>query len=191
VGVTALVVVLLAACGWVISQQFTSSSARHRNRPAAVHFTPFEDGSGLFVGAYPSNWKVVHTGNPQIDLLVQGPGGASFLVRTSGLTAAVGLGNLAAAKKLTDRVVHSDKTAKLLRPPEQVALGGMPGYLYLYTFTDPSTGNIGAHAHYFVFDGKTMIMLVFQSLPSSNFTSEAGTFDRIAATFRFSASKSK
>jgi hypothetical protein len=191
VGVTALVAALLAVAGWVISQQFTSSSASHPRRSATstLRFTSFRDPSGLFHGGYPSTWKTVQSGNSQIVLLAEGPNGASYLVRKTTLTAPVGLGNLAAAKKLTDRVVHSGTDVKLLRAAEEVSVSGLPGYLYLYTFTDPSTGNMGAHAHYFLFDGKTLITLVFQSLPSDNFTSQAGTFDHIVATFRAAAPK--
>jgi len=42
----------------------------------------------------------------------------------------------------------------------------------------------GAHAHYFVFDGATMITLVFQALPAPRIFSLAPLFDRVAATFR-------
>jgi hypothetical protein len=185
VGVAALVVVLLGTCGWVIGRELTSSSAAHHRHPtaAAPSFASFKDPSGLFQGDYPSTWKRVQTGNPSIVLLAQGPNGASYLVQKSTVTAPVGLANLAAAKKFTDRVVHSGSQVKLLRPPIELTLGGLPGFLYLYTFADPSTGDIGAHAHYFLFDGKTVITLVFQSLPSNTFEAEAPLFDQIAKTF--------
>jgi hypothetical protein len=184
VGVTALAVVLLGVGGWVISQQFTSSSPRHHRTPTATSsYVKFTDPSGLFAASYPRSWKRLQTASPQFVLLVEGPSGASYEVAKTSLTATVNATNLAAAKKLTDRVVHQGNQFKLLRQPEQVSLGGLPGYLYLYTFVDPTTGETGAHAHYFLFDGKKMITLVFQSLPSNNFTSQAGTFDRIASTF--------
>src|SRR5258707_12228813 len=93
VGVTALVAALLAVAGWVISQQFTSSSASHprRSATATLRFTSFRDPSGLFHGGYPSTWKTVQSGNAQIVLLAEGPNGASYLVRKSTLPAPAGL----------------------------------------------------------------------------------------------------
>lgn len=188
VGVAALAVVLLGTAGWVISQQFTSSTApRHHPRPVLAPtstYKTFKDPAGAFAGGYPSNWTQQATINPQIVLLAQGPGGASYEVAKTTLTARITAANLGAATKLTERVVRSGNHVRLLRPAEQVPLGGLPGFLYLYTFVDPSTGQLGAHAHYFLFDGKTMITLVFQSLPSGNFVRLAPLFDRIASTFR-------
>lgn len=187
VGLTALIVVLLAAGGWLIGQQLTSSPATHHRSRRALSatstYTRFKDPAGAFQIGYPSTWKRVPTSSPQFVLLAEGPNGASYQVAKTTITAPVTLANLGAAKKLTDRVVRSGTDVKLLRKPEVVTLGGLPGYLYLYTFADPSTGELGAHAHYFLFAGKTMIMLVFQSLPSTNFVSLAPLFDRIASTF--------
>ena len=102
------------------------------------------------------------------------------------LTVPVNATNLASAERLTSRIVSGGPGVKLLklhyRQPAAVTVGGFPGLLYLYTFVDPTTGETGAHAHYFLFDGKTMITLVFQSLPSNNFVSLAPLFDRIAGT---------
>jgi hypothetical protein len=117
-------------------------------------------------------------------LLAIGGNGASFLVRKTPIGGPVGVANLAGAKKLADGVVNSGKNVVMLRQPQQVTLGGLPGFLYLYTFDDPSSGERGGHAHYFLFQGATMITLVFQALPATNFVSLAPTFDRIAATFR-------
>lgn len=117
-------------------------------------------------------------------LLAVGSDGASFLVRKTAIGAPVSAGNLAAAKKLTDHVVTSGKNVVMLRAPQQVTLGGLPGYLYLYTFEDPSTGQRGGHAHYFLFQGATMLTLVFQALPATKFVPLAPLFDRVASTFR-------
>jgi hypothetical protein len=184
--VTALAAVLLGVCAWLIAQQFTSSTApRHKSgglSPTST-YVKFKDPAGAFVGGYPPNWKRVQTNNPDIVLLAIGPNGASYLVRKITLTAPVTAANLGAARKLTQSVVRSGTGVKLLRAPEVVALGGLPGYLYLYTFRDPGSGATGAHAHYFLFDGKTMITLVFQSLPSNSFVSLAPLFDHIASAF--------
>lgn len=182
-----LVVVLLGVSAWAIGQQFTSSSPKRPLHVAAAYAT-FRDPTGLFQGGYPSTWKVVQTNNPADILLAEGPNGASYQVAKTPLTAAVNATNLVAAKKLTDRIVSRGPGVKLVKTtyhqPGQVSIGGLPGYLYLYTFVDPTTGETGAHAHYFLFDGKTMITLVFQSLPSNNFVALAPIFDHMASTFR-------
>lgn len=189
-----VVVVLLVAGAWVIGSQLGSSPApRHHpakhSSPAAISFTQFKDPAGMFVGGYPSNWQRLQTSTPQAVLLAASTSGASngasFLVEKTPIGGVVTSANLAAAKGFTNRIVHAGKDVKLLRAPEPLVLGGLPGYLYLYTFLDSGSGQLGAHAHYFLFDGKTMITLVFQSLPSTSFVSQARLFfDPIASKFR-------
>ena len=182
-GLVALVVVLLGASAWVIGQQFSSSShTPKRSLSPTSGYVKFKDPAGAFEGAYPPSWKRYPTASPYV-LLVEGPNGASYEVAKTAISAPVDAANLSAALKLTNRIVKTGFDVKLLRQPEEVSIGGLPGLLYLYTFKDASTGEEGAHAHYFLFDGKTMITLVFQSLPSQNLTSLAPTFDRIAQTF--------
>lgn len=186
VGVAALAVVLVALAGWLIGRSLSSSSPTHRthHHVAASGYVAFHDPTGLFSGEYPAGWKRITTTNPAIVLLAQGPNGASYLVQKTKLNIAVGTSNLGKALALTARVVRSGKNVKLLRRPQALIEGGLPGFLYLYTFSDPTSGDIGAHAQYFLFDHKTMITLVFQTLPSNFFTTEAPTFTRIAATFQ-------
>ena len=179
-----IVAVLLAASAWVIGQQFGSSHrAAKSSSSLPAGFSRFKDPAGAFEGGYPSTWRRLQTNSAQDILLATGPDGASYLVRKTAIGAAVTAANLTAAKLLTERIVKSAKDVKYLHPPETVALAGLPGYLYLYTFADPTSGQEGAHALYFLFDGKTMISLVFQSLPSTGFLAEAPLFDRIAGTF--------
>lgn len=106
-----------------------------------------------------------------------------MLVRATPISARVNAQNLSAAKRLADHVVRSGKAVTMLRPPQQVTLGGLPGYLYLYTFQDPSSGERGAHAHYFLFRGDTMITIVFQAMPAARILALGPLFDRIASTF--------
>jgi hypothetical protein len=185
VGVLVLVVVLLGVSAYVIVNALSSSSPPKRpsSSSSTANYRKFKDPAGVFEGAYPPTWRSVPTVNRTFVLLAEGPNGASYEVAKTMLTAPVNATNLGAAEKLTNRVVKSGYHVKLLRAPEQVLLGGLPGLLYLYTFTDPATGEEGAHAHYFLFDGKEMITLVFQSLPSSNFLSQASLFTKIASTF--------
>ncbi|MGI8412560.1 MAG: hypothetical protein ACR2QA_08700 [Solirubrobacteraceae bacterium] len=189
---TVAAAVALGGAGWLIGQQFTSSTSlvhRRTTKPALSTAAPglvtFQDPAGGFAGSYPASWQRVPTSDPGVVLVVSaGDGSASLEVRKTPIGAPVNAANLGAAKKITDRVVRGGKDVKYLRQPQQVVLGGLPGYLYLYTFADPTSGQMGAHAHYFLFQGSTMISLVFQALPAQLIYSLAPMFDRLAATFR-------
>lgn len=190
-----VVAIALGVGAWLLGRQLLSSSppphlagaahgaARRAASPAAT-LVPYEDSERTFVAAYPSNWRLVSSSGNGLVLLATGPGGASLLVREAPLHGQVTAANLGAGRRLADRAVNSGQQVRQLRAPQRVTLGGLPGYLYLYTFYDPQSGERGAHAHYFLFDGETLITLVFQALPASDIFSLAPEFDRIAATFR-------
>lgn len=135
--------------------------------------------------SYPSEWRPLTSPDAQVRLLAARDT-ASVLVRTQPIGIAVGPESLAAAKKLTDNLVRSAGKIKLLREARQVTLGGLSGYLYLYTFKDSATGQMVAHAHYFLFRGKSLLTVVFQAQPSDRFAGLAPLFDQIAGTLRVS-----
>ena len=119
----------------------------------------------------------------QVSLLAERDG-ASVLVRTASLGVEVDAGSLGAARRLTDKLVRVADELKPLGRPRLVGLGGLPGYLYLYTFRDGTTGQRAAHAHYFLFRGETMITIIFKAEPASRFADLARLFDRIGGTLR-------
>ena len=175
-----LVAVAAAAIGSALVSSPDSSKPTPRKSRGLVPFTDPETG---FTISHPRSWRRLPSADNQVRLIVAG-GGASLLVRTAPLGLRVRPETLRSAKKLTDGLVRSVKKVKLLRRAKQVSLGGLPGYLYLYTFRDRSSGERGAHAHYFLFRGQTMFTLVFQTVPSTAFGGLAPLFDRIANTFR-------
>jgi hypothetical protein len=190
VGALVLVVVILGIGAWLIAQALSSSSPKPKKRsssPTATYVT-FKDPAGAFEIGYPRTWARVPTASSQYALLAEGPDGASYEVATTKLTAPVTAANLSAAEPLATRVLKQGKDVKLLktryRQPIVASnlLGGLPGLLYIYTFK-ATNGEMGAHAHYFVFNGKELITLVFQVLPSTNFVSLSHLFDQIATTF--------
>jgi hypothetical protein len=158
----------------------TTNKADAASKAKPAGFSEFRSDQAGFELAYPSDWTKLSPKDPQILLLVsQGPQD-SFLVRTSQLEEAVGPQQLPALKQVTDKLVTSNKTVQMVAGPNQIELGGMPGFYYFYNFTDPATGEQGAHSHFFLFNGKTMISMVFQSLPKEHFTESAKVFDQIA-----------
>ncbi len=175
-----LIAVAAAAIG---SELVSSPDPSKPSKRESRGFVEFDDPRTGFSISHPRSWRRLPPADGQVRLIVAG-GGASLLVRASSLGLRVRPETLSSAKKLTDRLVRSVKSVKLLRRAKQVEVGGLPGYLYLYTFRDVGSGQRGAHAHYFLFRGETMFTLVFQALPSTSFGGFAPLFDRIANTFR-------
>ena len=178
------VAVGVATMGTGTGNPATGSSA---GAPASTVLPPslveFRSPPAGFSLAYPTDWTHLQSTDPQVPLIAtRGP--HSFLVRVLDLPNQIGPQELAAARALTDGIVLSDKSVKLLAQPQQMSLAGLPGYFYFYTFTDPATGLTGVHSHFFLFKGKTMIALVFQAIPAEQFKDGATTFDQITGSFR-------
>ena len=112
--------------------------------------------------------------------------GGSILARVVDTGVVIGPDTLGEAKKFTDQVLAAGQGVELKAEPTQINQGGLPGWLYFYTFTDPTSGAKGAHTHYFLFKDKLMISLVFQGLPEDEFVrlAKAKLFDRVANSFR-------
>jgi hypothetical protein len=146
-------------------------------------FSQFRNDPAGFELAYPTSWSKLTSKDPQVLLLLAQGTQDSFLVRSSELQAPVGREQLPAAKQVTDKIVNANKTVQMIAEPKQIELGGLPGFFYFYSFKDPTSGQEGVHSHYFLFNGKTMISLVFQAIPKDRFTTSAQTFDKITATF--------
>jgi len=180
VGVVAAILAAVAAM--VIGQQLFSSAPPARPAKPAPAFVRFRDPAGGLSIERPAAWMRVASPNPEVRLLAEGDG-ASMLVRMTDL-GFDGPANLDAARRLTDKLVRTAEQAKLLRPPKRVNLGGLQGYLYLYTFRDAGSGERGAHAHYFLFRGHTLITIVFQTASAQTLTQLAPLFDRLGETLR-------
>jgi len=185
--------ILLAVAAALIGSQLVSSpaskpKAKAQPKPAPAPtepagFTRFTDPVSKFSIAYPSDWRPLTSPDPQVRLVVARES-ASVLVRSQPLGISVGPENLAMAKKLTDRLVRSAGKITPLRGARRVTLGGLAGYLYLYTFKDKSSGQMVAHAHYFLFRGEALLTLVFQAQPADRFAALVPLFDRIAETLQ-------
>jgi hypothetical protein len=141
----------------------------------------FHSPVGGFALNYPSSWTRAVSADPQVPIVAhRGP--YSFLVRVVELPAPPV--DLTVARQLADQVALSDESVTLLAEPRLITLAGLPGYYYLYTFADRDSGNTGAHSHFFIFKGSTMLVLVFQALPADSFQAGAETFDEITHSFR-------
>lgn len=149
----------------------------------------FRHEQAKFAISYPKAWIRPASSDPQIALIAaeKDPAenqGGSILVRVTALEAAVGREQLGEARKATDAIVASGEGVELKAEPAEIEQGGLPGFYYFYTFQDPVSGRRGAHAHYFLFQGQTMVSLVFQALPEEDFIRLAPLLDRVAGSFR-------
>ncbi|MGH3900970.1 MAG: hypothetical protein ACRDTA_22545 [Pseudonocardiaceae bacterium] len=161
-----------------------NASANSSTNATPADFTAFRSEQAGFELAYPTAWSNLTTKDPQILLLASQGTQESLLVRSLELQVPVGPQQLQSAKQLTDQIVTANKTVQMITEPKQIELSGFPGFVYFYSFKDIPTGQEGVHSHYFLFNGKTMISLVFQALPKERFSTSAQTFDKITATFR-------
>jgi hypothetical protein len=167
------------------SQTTTTSvdpSAPGPSLPASA-FSRFTSDKQGFSIDYPKDWGVYTAENGALDIDAGGDGDAvsvSLLRRTDVATTVENLPNI---KAVTDGIVASNKSAQILKV-QAIMVDGMPGYYYLYTFTDGETGAEGAHAHYFLFRGRNMYTMIFQALPSDGFARLSSVFDQMAESLR-------
>jgi hypothetical protein len=147
-------------------------------------FTEFKDDKLGISLSYPASWARLKTDDPQILLLTSNGPDESFLLRATELQKEVGPQNLKEAKQLTDQIIGSNKGIQQVTEPKQLTLGGLPGFFYFYSFKDQASGQTGAHSHFFLFKGKTMLTLVFQTVPSEQFPNSAKTYDQITSSFK-------
>lgn len=131
----------------------------------------------------PASWHRLPSPDPQVSVLATGEG-ASVLLRSAPLGIDISPNNIGPARKITDNLVKAAQQVTIVQGAKRVNVGGLPGYLYLYTYQDPATGQRGGHAHYFIFRHQTLINMIFQVVPSDNFASLAPRFDQIGRTLR-------
>lgn len=156
---------------------------------ASVDLVEFHHEEAGFALSYPRGWVRSPAADPQVAFIAAendpaANAGGSILVRITPLEAAVSAAQLGEARQATDAIVASGNEVKLEAQPLEIDQDGLPGIYYLYTFADPVSGQRGAHSHYFLFRGQTMISMVFQALPVGDFARLAPVLDRVAESFR-------
>jgi hypothetical protein len=176
---TALAVVLVGVAIAV------SSRGEDEGPPAAVADAPvptttFRDAEAGISVAYPRAWKRVEVPVAEYRLVVDGGNNVAFTIRVAPIQVPATTANLENFKAFTDGAVRLNTTVTVLKE-QAITLNGMLGYYYFYTFADGPVEAV--HAHYFLFSGNKMNILVFQTLPD-DFEAMASTFDKIAESFR-------
>jgi len=179
-----LTAVVVIGGGIAIGAAMNSRSRDDLPPPAAdntpVPMTTFRDPETGISVDYPRAWKRVEVPVAEYRLAVDAGNNVAFTIRVVPIQTPATPQNLQNFKAVTDGLVASNPTVTVLKE-QAISLNGMLGYYYFYTFQDgPVTA---VHAHYFLFSGNKMNILVFQTLPD-DFESHAATFDRVAESFR-------
>ncbi len=188
--VAAVAVAIGVAIGRGIGGNVSSGARLLTTRPAppggaaAGDFVEVHDApTGVTIGL-PPTWHRLPASDPSVRLVATGGVFGSLLLRSVQLPAKLGRPEAGAAQQeLTRRLVTSNRAVRVLEGPKPIELGGLRGWFYFYTFKDAG-GLVGAHSHYFLFKGGTLITLVLQALPATRFAGLSSTFDRISSTFR-------
>jgi hypothetical protein len=167
----------------------SSQTTRTTSTPVTLGLEEFRDEKVGFAISYPRNWLRLQSSDPSVVLVVSEKpvdqnNGGSLLSRVVPLGSSVGQEQMADARKLTDEIVTKGAGVELKFEPRPISQGGLPGWHYLYTFADQSSGQRGFHSHYFLFKDQTMISFVFQALPDTEFARLGSLFDDVIATFR-------
>lgn len=150
-----------------------------------VHYVSFHSARDGFTISYPRTWKRVTPTDPSVPLLVSAGGQDAMSIRVIQLQSAVNTTNISSLKSVTDSILSASPDKLSVLTSKAVSVNGIGGYFYVYTFSvDPTnpTGPTVVHAHYFLFQGRKLIILVFQAEPSSDFLHLAATFDKVLST---------
>ncbi len=179
VPISVVVLVALVAGAFYVGR---GSSNSHQNKPSTVPagFATYRSPDGGFSISYPAQWQVVP--NTGVSLLLSAGGNDALSIREVTLQQAVDTKNVDSIRAVTDAILSTPSAQLQVLLARPITIGGIAGYYYLYTF--PSGKDRGVHAHYFLFQGRKLTMLVFQALPSSDFQGLAPVFDQVSATFR-------
>lgn len=181
---TVLTAVVVIVSGVAIASVMNNRAKEELPPPAPentpVPLTTFRDPETGFTVDYPRAWKRVDVPVAEYRLAVDGGNNVAFTIRVLPIQTPATAQNLQNFKAVTDGLVASNPTVQVLKE-QAISLNGMLGYYYFYSFTDGAVAAV--HAHYFLFSGNKMNILVFQTLPD-DFEPLAATFDRIAESFR-------
>ena len=177
---TAVVVIASGIAIAVVTRPSGDDGPQPAPENTPVPVTAFRDAETGFNVEYPRSWRRVEVPVAEYRLAVDAGDNVAFTIRVVPIQTPATPQNLQNFKAVTDGLVASNPTVKVLKE-QAISLNGMLGYYYFYTFTDRAVEFV--HAHYFLFSGNKMNILVFQTLPD-DFEPRAATFDRVAESFR-------
>ncbi len=147
-----------------------------------VAFTDPETGISL---QHPESWVPLKRPDGTQRLLLSPGGNTTFSVRVEpldGVSVVDTPEELVQVQAVTDRIAGGAGLQVVSR--EAIELNGMLGIAYLARFTEEASGTKVVNAHYFLFSGDTMYILLFQAAPEEDFEVHAADFDKVLASFQ-------
>ena len=157
----------------------TGTTAPAVTTPAG--FVTVADDEGGFTIKHPKEWKSIRPPAGDERLLLSAGGQNYLRLRVVAIEPGIDV------KSSIEQGLTSEGV-KVVKQQE-ITVNGIPGLYYLYTFSDPSTEKEGVHAHYFLVRGQKMYTMVFQALPTEEFTRLAPVFDKVAESFTSTSDK--
>ena len=188
-----IVLILVVAVGaYVLGQRQAEDDTAAPERGATTttqfvmpsDFVPFDDKETGIKLAVPKDWVPYSTKDldRSYRLLIGVPNAKDTLrVRMNAYSSPVTQENLRDQKNVVDAIFAQEKIQILAS--EATTLNGLPALFYVYKFNDAS-GEAGYHAHFFVFQGRKMVSLVFEAVPEARYALLAATFDKIATSIQ-------
>ncbi len=175
------------------ARQSGSGTPRPTPSPGSERLTTFTDEEAGFTVQYPESWRAVtgEEGDPQVKF-VAGPVGARDYLRVRVIPLATPVTidaktpqeDLNALQAQLDKFIDEAPGVTKVHERTRVNVNELPGWYYLYSFRDETSGEEGLHSHFFLFDRDQIDVLVFQALPAEDFRTLSSVFDRILETFR-------
>ncbi len=174
-----VVVVVALVAGAFFAGRGSSGHQNKARSAAPPGFVTYQNHKDGFSISYPKQWRVVP--DPKVPLLLSAGGNDALSVRVLTLQQPIDPTNVASIKAVTDSILSSPSAHLQVLLSRPITIAGIGGYYYLYTF--PSGNDVGVHAHYFLFQGRKLMILVFQALPVTDFKTLAPIFDQVSASF--------
>lgn len=188
VGLAVATVLVLVLIGNIVFDRGAPAPPEGATGPNAQvrdEYVLYEDAETGFRLQHPETW--VPIARPEGDLRLQlGAGdGSSLRVRVAELEGDIDADNVEELQAVTSGIVGTPdpNVEKQFLKEDTYSVNGMPGYYYLYRVQDKRSGLQAINAHYFLFQGRTLNMLIFQSLSIDDFERLAPEFDRVLASF--------
>lgn len=142
---------------------------------AAGEFITVKDEQAGFTIQYPKDWKPLRDASGEERLLLSAGGQNYFQLKVRAVDPAT----------VKTEIQQGLAEVKMVTEPKEFTLAGLPTSYYLYyTPVNEQSPNEGVHAHYFVVRGELMYTMVFQALPTAEFTRLAPVFDKVAESFQ-------
>jgi hypothetical protein len=142
----------------------------------------FHDDQVGFTITYPRSWREVTPGASDMRLALAFGDQDGLELRVTSIGGEANESTITSYKSFTDSLVYTDPSVKLRRT-QLVTLNGRLTYYYVTTYTDRATGQEGVHEQYFIFDGRRMFSLRFQSEPAGDYEDHAPVYATIADSF--------